>query len=201
MAVVLLVALSGLFWFRYYTRDLPDIGSLAAYAPAATAQLTDRCLKPSVAIPYELIGDRLALALETTERRMPLQISRTMFCTPSKQLTREIAELRAASLIERRFSQREILAIYANRVQLGENLTGVEAASQYFFHKNPNDLDLAEAAMLAALFQSPSLYSPLKHPDRALNRRNEIIDAMAANRSIPKDDAEAAKAERLLSLK
>jgi penicillin-binding protein 1A len=86
-----------------------------------------------------------------------------------------------------------LFTIYANRLYLGKELIGVQSASQYFFHKNPGDLDIAEAALLAGLAQGPSYLSPVRHPDRALERRDQVIDAMAQAGSITASEAEAAK--------
>jgi membrane peptidoglycan carboxypeptidase len=77
--------------------------------------------------------------------------------------------------------------ILTSRVWFGDNQVGVEAASQYYFGKEPNQLDNAEAALLAGLIRAPSRYSPYKHPDRALSRRNEVIDTMVRDHAITED--------------
>lgn len=201
VGILLLLAIAVLVWFRYYTRDLPDIDALSKYAPASVSQVSDPCLKESVAIPYNQIGVNLVYAVEAVETRLPQQISRTMFCTPSKQLAREVAELRVATHIERRFSQRQILTIYLNRVYFGGTEPGVHSAAQYLSRENPDQLDIAQAALLAGLLRSPSFYSPNRHPDRALKRRNEVIDAMLARGSVGRPEAEAAKTEPLPNLR
>ncbi len=220
-SVVLLVA-GGLLWFVYYSRDLPDTRSLAQFAPTTVTQVSDPCLEgPSIAIPYDLIGSNLRNALNAVEvgendpgvlaetyraftdqthlhrATLSMQISRTLFCTPSRMLRRQLDRFRMSEHLERRFSRRDLFTIYANRVYFGENLVGVHNASQYFFHKNPSELDLAQAALVAGLVRSPSRYSPLRHPDRVLQRRNEVIDAMTANGSASSAQGESAKAAAL----
>jgi len=181
-------------------------------------QVSDGCLGQSVSIPYDSIGQKLTSALNAAEVReddpgvltttyqaftsqnrlhratLSFQISRTMFCTPSTQLHRRVAELRTATQIERHFAPREVFTIYANRAQFGESLVGVRAASQHFFQKDPSELDVGQASLLAGMLRAPSLYSLFKHPERALKRRNEIIDIMVSNGSVSPSEGESAKA-------
>lgn len=196
--------------------------ALAQFAPVFATQVTDPCLKVApVAIPYESIGDNLRSALRVAEANdddpgvltatyqgfsnqdrpprptLSLHISRTMFCEPARPLNRQLNELRAAVQLERHFSRRELFTISANRLIFGDDIVGVEAASQRFFHKEPHQLLVGEAALLAGLAKAPSYLSLTKHPDRALQRRNEVIDAMLRARVISESDASAAKASPL----
>jgi penicillin-binding protein 1A len=81
----------------------------------------------------------------------------------------------------------------------GEGLIGVEAASRHYFEKEPASLSIPEAALLAGLLQEPSYYSPTRHPDRALRRRNDVIDKMMANASISSSEGENAKTAPLMN--
>ena len=126
-----------------------------------------------------------------------MQISRSMFCTPPKPLRRALDELRVEHELERQFTPQQLLTIYANRAYFGQNIVGVQAAAQYFFRKSPGELSVSEAALIAGLIKAPSFYSPSKHPDRALERRNEVIDAMLADRTITAAEAEQAKSKDL----
>jgi penicillin-binding protein 1A len=194
-----------LAWIFYYSADLPDLNGLARYAPGQVSRESDSCIVgDSTAVPYEVIGDTLRVALNPAEGNehtgnagLSMQISRTMFCVPLRTLDRELKEWRVAAQLQRRFSKTELLTIYANRTYFGENLIGVEAASQHYFHKEPNQLGIAEAALLAGLVRGPSYFSPLKHPDRAVKRRNEVIDGMIQSRAISIEQGEAAKATSL----
>lgn len=221
VVVVALLFAGTLLWLYYDSRDLPDIGAVANFSPTKATRVYDLCWKhESVAIPYDSIGNNLRNALNAAEVRendpsiltttyrsftggtmhratLSMQISRTLFCTPSKMLHRNLVELRAAAQLERRFSRQELFTIYANRAYFGQDLIGVEAAARHLFHKEPDNLNVGEAALLAGLIKSPSLYSPVEHPDRALSRRNNVIDAMVASGTIKASDAEIAKASPL----
>jgi penicillin-binding protein 1A len=217
LALALTVGLAWLFG----SHGLPDGEALAHFAPQTVSQVSDRCLKTaSVAIPYDLIGNSMRSALSAAEAKednpgvlsevfpefwhqrphrvtLSLQISRTMFCDPARTLNRQLDELRAAVQLERRFSRRELFTIFANRVTFGKDIVGVQAASQHFLHKEPNQLLVGEAALLAGLVKAPSYFSPIEHPDRALRRRNEVIDAMVDAHAISESEASTAKASPL----
>jgi penicillin-binding protein 1A len=219
--VVALLFAGTLLWLYYDSRDLPDIGALANLSPTKATRAYDLCWKhESVVIPYDSIGNNLRNALSAVEVRendpsvltatyrsftgstmhratLSMQISRTLFCTPSKMLHRNLAELRAAAQLEHRFSRLQLFTIYANRAYFGQNLIGVEAAARQFFHKEPDNLNVGAAALVAGLIKSPSLYSPVKHPDRALSRRNEVIDGMIASGTITASEGAIAKASPL----
>ena len=90
-------------------------------------------------------------------------------------LSRKWNEMALAWQMERKYSKNEILDMYLNTVYFGANAYGIEAAARTYFDKDPIDLTLAEAALLAGLPQAPSAYSPRNHPDRALERRDLVL--------------------------
>jgi cyclic lactone autoinducer peptide len=194
LATIAILLAATASWFFLYSGDLPDVARLAEFAPASNTSVSDPCLETaSIAIPSESLGANLRNALGAAEVRLPVQISRTMFCGPSKAFKRQLDEMRTAARIERRYSRSELLTIYANRTSFGQGLIGVQNASRYFFRKNADDLSIAEAALLAGLVEGPSYLSPLKHPDRALIRRNEVLDAMLQAGAITAPEAETEK--------
>ena len=80
--------------------------------------------------------------------------------------------------IERRFTKEQIFALYANQIYLGHGTYGFEAGSEYYFSKHVKDLNLPEAALLAALPKGPEAYSPIRNPEKALKRRNLVLSEM-----------------------
>jgi membrane peptidoglycan carboxypeptidase len=112
-------------------------------------------------------------------------------------LGRKVQEMKYAIGLEERMSKDQILESYLNITFFGEQAYGVEAAAERYFSVRAADLTLPQAAMLAGLVQSPSRYDPLRDPDTAKQRRDSVLDAMAANHSITPAQAKAAEAAPL----
>ena len=109
-------------------------------------------------------------------------------------LVRKVKEAKVARAIESRYSKDKILELYLNQINLGNGAYGVETASQRYFGKSVQDLNLAEAATLAALPKAPARYNPRRFPERAIQRRNTVIEVMRRNGAISDADASLAKA-------
>jgi penicillin-binding protein 1B len=128
------------------------------------------------------------------------QLVKNVFLTKEKTLKRKITELILSALLERRYSKDEILEAYINEVYLGQlgpvQIHGVGRAAEYYFSKPVQDLRLPEAALLAAIINSPGLYNPWRHPERAMQRRNRAIRSLLeANLILPEEAEEAEKSE------
>jgi penicillin-binding protein 1A len=121
------------------------------------------------------------------------QLSKNLFLTPERTPRRKIQEAMLAIQIERRYRKEEILTMYCNLHFMGHGQYGFAAAAEYYFGKELKDLNIEEAAMLAAIPRSPPNYSPILHPDRALLRRNYAIDRMVAEKKITVAQGEEAK--------
>jgi penicillin-binding protein 1A len=107
---------------------------------------------------------------------------------------RKVEEARLANQMERRYSKYKILEMYLNDVYFGQGCYGVKKASETFFGKQPSQLSLAEAALLAAVIRIPNYYSPYFNPDKALQRRNVVLDKMEELGYITSAQAKEAKA-------
>ena len=106
------------------------------------------------------------------------QLARNAFLTLNKTYYRKIQEAYLAIQFERLYTKSEILEMYLNEIFLGHSAYGVETASLQYFGKHVWELDLAESALIAGLPQSPNNYSPLRNPERAIRRRNVVLDRM-----------------------
>ena len=106
------------------------------------------------------------------------QLARQSFLTPNKSYHRKVQELILAARLERLYTKPQILELYFNKVYFGDGLYGVEAASRGYFGKHASELTVAEAALLAGLVKSPSSYAPTVSMERALSRRNVVLQAM-----------------------
>jgi penicillin-binding protein 1B len=130
-----------------------------------------------------------------------MQLSRAFFLTPEKTVKRKIAEMLIAMELEQKFTKQQIFEFYANRVDVGQRgsftISGFAAASQAYFNKDLKDITLPEAALIAGLVQAPSYLSPYRHPERALDRRNVVLDSMVETHAATRADVEKAKATPL----
>ncbi len=124
---------------------------------------------------------------------LTMQLSRNLFLTPDRTLHRKMQEMLMAVQIERRFTKPQIFTLYANQIYLGHGVYGFEAASEFYFSKPAKQLSLGEAAMLAGLPKSPAYYSPITHPDRAIKRRNLVINSMLEDGKITAQQATDAR--------
>jgi hypothetical protein len=204
--VVVLLAFCG--WFFLYSGDLPQLNNAAMYAPEVPGIASGHCSERSVlVVPYSSIGKSLREAITAAESAsgtapMRIQIARTLLCGEhSRILERALKELRLANQLRLHFNSEQLLTIYANTIHLGSGIEGIESASQQYFAKSANQLSLAESAMIAGMIKSPTIYSPHSHPDRALMRRNQVIDEMRSRGAVTTDEAAKAKSEELSTAK
>lgn len=173
---------------RFYQHGGVDIISLirATLTNLATfgegpgaSTITMQYVRQSLVEAANLTGDAEAIA-EATE----------------VTVDRKIREIRLAIALEQQVSKKEILAGYLNLVFLGNQINGVETASQYYFGTSAKNLNVPQAALLAAMLKSPNDYKPdeSENLDRAISRRNYVIQAMADEGYITQEQAEAYKA-------
>ncbi len=121
------------------------------------------------------------------------QLARQSFLSRDKTYRRKLKEVILATYIESLYSKQEILELYLNKVYLGDGLYGVEAAARGYFGKSASELAVDEAALLAGLIQSPSSYAPTVNLDRAVSRRNVVLQTMVSSGAIDQATADRAK--------
>jgi penicillin-binding protein 1A len=125
------------------------------------------------------------------------QYVRAVMLGPEKDLERKLREAVMAVQLEHRYPKRTILERYLNTIYFGNGSYGAQAASHRYFGKDVADLDLAQSALLAGLIRSPEHYNPFATPERALARRNEVLDRLDHLHRVGSDAIAAAKAEPL----
>ena len=128
---------------------------------------------------------------------LTMQLTRLLFLTPEKTYERKVKEGILAFQIEKNFTKEEILTLYCNQIYFGHGTYGVAAASEFFFSKPLKDLSLAEAALLAGVPQNAPRLSPIHFPERALARRNHVLDRMAEEKYITREEKDAAERQPL----
>ncbi|MEB3254072.1 MAG: PBP1A family penicillin-binding protein [Synechococcus sp.] len=121
------------------------------------------------------------------------QLARTVFLSQDRTITRKLKEAALALKLERQLSKQQILEQYLNYVYLGSGAYGVADAAWIYFSKTPDQLELAEAALIAGLPPAPSIYSPLVNPDLALQRRSVVLERMNQEGFITDADATRAR--------
>jgi len=130
-----------------------------------------------------------------------MQLSRGFFLTPEKTVRRKLTEMLIAEELEQKFSKQQIFEFYGNWVNLGQRgsfaISGFAEASRAYFNRDLKDISLPEAALLAGIIQGPSRLSPYRHPERALERRNLVLDSMVDTHAITREQADKAKATPL----
>ncbi len=132
---------------------------------------------------------------------LTMQLARGFFLSPEKKYSRKLREIMITLQLESRFTKQQIFEMYANQINLGQRgsfaINGFGEAAQAFFGKDLSRLDLAQCAMLAGTIQQPNRLNPYRHPERAMERRNVVLDSMVETGAITTDQADRAKAEPL----
>jgi penicillin-binding protein 1A len=123
------------------------------------------------------------------------QVAKNFLLTNEQTITRKLKEALLVLRIEEAFSKDQILELYLNEIFLGLNSYGVAAASLNYFGKSLNELSLEEMAYLAALPKGPNNYHPYRQPQRALERRNWVLEQMRDNSFITEEEMKAAQAK------
>jgi penicillin-binding protein 1A len=166
-----------------------DLDQLPPYVPAAFVSIEDQRFYQHFG--FDVIGMGRAMfadlrAGHTVQGASTItqQLARNLFLTPDQTVRRKAQELVLAVWLETRFSKKQILSLYLNRVYFGEGAYGIEAASQRYFNKPAKDLSVGEAALLAGLMKGPSRYSPVSATDRAERRATIVLDKMVETKAI-----------------
>lgn len=150
-----------------------------------------------------------ALWFNLTQRRglqgastITQQLAKNLLLSPERTLSRKIKEALLALYLETNYSKDKILTLYANEIYFGQegvlSIAGVRAASDFYFGKNLQDLNLAENALLAAIIRSPNRYNPLRHPEEAIERRDFILNTMLETGFITRTEWKEALNKKLL---
>lgn len=177
--------------------DAARIHELPRYVPLAVVAIEDRRFYSHFGI--DPIG--LARAMITNYRAghvvqggstLTQQLAKNLFLKPERTYERKFQEAVLALWLENKYSKDEILQLYLNRVYFGAGAYGIEKAAQTFFGKSAKDVNISEAAILAAVLKAPSKLNPIKHPKRAARRANEVIKDMIESGFITRQEANEA---------
>lgn len=128
---------------------------------------------------------------------LTMQMARSFFLSNERSASRKLAEMMIALILEHRFTKEQILEIYVNQVDLGQrgsfNIRGFGEGALAYFGKDITSLNLPQAALLAGMVNGPSYFSPYRHPDRAIKRRNVVLLSMYENHVINHETMKSAE--------
>ncbi|KAF7277603.1 hypothetical protein GWI33_003277, partial [Rhynchophorus ferrugineus] len=139
--------------------------------------------------------ETLGGAYQTGGSTITMQVAKNYYLSPERTLRRKLTEIFLARKIEQNLSKQDIFTLYVNKIFLGKNAYGIQAAARIYYNKTLDQLTLAEMAMIAGLPKAPSKYNPVANPERALERRNWILGRMLQLGYIQQSQYEAAIAE------
>ncbi|HVI32073.1 penicillin-binding protein 1A [Phenylobacterium sp.] len=176
-----------------------DLDTLPAYVPKAFIAIEDRWYYYHFGFnPWGIARSQIYNWTHRGEgplrggSTITQQLARNLFLTPKQNYRRKAQELILAVWLEARFSKKQILELYLNRVYFGAGAYGIEAASQRYFGKPASQLTLGESALLAGMMKGPSRYSPVAATDRAARRATIVLDEMVEAKFITPEEREAA---------
>lgn len=171
-------------------RTLVSINQIPKHVQEAFIAIEDRRFYEHSGVDIQSIAravyrDILAFGKVEGASTITQQLAKNLFLKSDKTWMRKTKEAMAAIYLERKFTKKQILEKYLNEIYFGQGVYGVEEASQLFFSKSVEDVSLTEGATLAGLAKAPNGYSPINHPDKALGRRNVVLNAMDQAEMIP----------------
>lgn len=174
-----------------------DIDALPKYVPAAFVAIEDRQFYHHFG--FNPWGIARSLAWNATHdgpqrggSTITQQLARNLFLSPAQNYRRKAQELILAVWLELKFSKKQILALYLNRVYFGAGAYGIEAASQRYFNKPADQLTIGEAALLAGMMKGPARYSPVSAKERAARRATIVLDEMVRIKAITPEQRDEA---------
>lgn len=181
-------------------RTLVSINEIPDHVKQATISIEDKNFYKhggfSVWAMFRTVVTNIVFNRTAGGSTLTQQFIKNAILTPEKTLPRKIKELVLAYRLEKKFSKDEILQMYLNEIPYGSNAYGVETASQKYFGKSVKDVSLAESAILAAIVQTPSRYSPWgPNKDLLLSRKDYVLGLMAEQGYISQEEAVIAKEE------
>ncbi len=183
-------------------RDAVPLSSMPSHVAQAFLAVEDKRFYEHRGVDWPRVGGAMLVNLRSGEyaqgfSTISMQLARNLFperISGREQTTRrKLIEIRVAQEIERRYSKQEILELYLNNIYFGNRARGIEAAARQYFNRPAQELSLEQAALLAALPKAPSHYDPRRHPEKALERRNLVLDLMQEQGRVPRMLAQVAR--------
>lgn len=182
------------------------LGELPEHVAQAFIAVEDRRFYDHHGVDWRRVGGALLANLRARGFRqgfstISMQLARNVFSdeipATKRTLSRKLLEIRVAGAIESRFTKDEILELYLNHIYFGNGARGIAAAARDYFGRAPADLNLAQAALLAAIIKAPTHYDPRRHPAAARQRRDLVLQLMADQKLVTLAEAQGAQRSAL----
>lgn len=182
--------------------EVVKLSSLPDYVPAAFVAVEDKRFYQHNGVDWRrFLGSvvanvkalRFAQGFSTITMQISGSVWRDRVPRTKKTISRKILEIRLARALERKYSKDEILELYLNNIYYGNGAYGIDAAARNYFRRPAKELTIAQAATLAALPKSPTIYDPRRNPTRARERRNLVLTLMAQQGKITEEQADRAR--------
>ena len=187
-----IISADGKILGTYYIENRSNVryAELSHYMPEALISIEDERFTEHSGIDQKALF-RVAFGVLTRNKKgggstITQQLAKNLFprgenLSTSKLVLRKFQEWITATKLEHNYSKEEIIAMYLNTVFFGHNAFGIRAAASTFFDKKPKDMNIEECALMAGVVNAPTLFSPVRNPERSLGRRNLVLRKMADN--------------------
>lgn len=192
-----------IIWYLYDEYRLPvELDNIPDHVKDAFIAIEDKRFYTHSGVDFRSIvravyRDIIARSKVEGASTITQQLAKNLFLTNDKSWLRKTKEVMIALYLEREFTKDEILEMYLNAVYFGEGQYGIEAAANKYFYKSVEDLTIEEGALLAGMVKAPNGYSPIDHEEKAVNRRNLVLQTMSENGYITEKEAEEASKKEL----
>lgn len=187
-----IISCDGKMLGTYYVENRSNVryAELSPYIPQALISIEDERFTEHSGIDEKALF-RVAFGVITGRKKgggstITQQLAKNLFprgenLSKPKLVLRKFQEWITATKLEYNYSKEEIVAMYLNTVAFGHNAFGIRSASKTFFDKSPQDLNIEEAALMAGVVNAPTRFSPVRNPERSMERRNRVLKKMAEN--------------------
>lgn len=191
-------------WYLYDEFRLPvKLEDIPDHVQEAFIAIEDRRFYQHTGVDLRSIARAVVVDIIARDKKegastITQQLAKNLFLTNDKSWWRKIKEAMIALYLEREYTKDQLLEMYLNVIYFGQGQYGIEAAANRYFHKSASELSLEEGALLAGMIKAPNGYSPIEHPEKALQRRNVVLEAMEQEGYITTKEKKTAQGKALV---
>ncbi len=176
--------------------DVRSTGYVSKYVISTLLATEDRDFYNHNGVSYKgLVRGILKTITGSTQggSTLTMQLARNLFLSFEKTISRKLTEIELAKKLESKFSKDQILLMYLNDVYFGHGVYGIWAAAEEYYGKTPDKLTITESAAIIGLLKGPGVYDPVKHPEKMLARRNEVLHNLVETNQLSENEFNSIK--------